>query len=141
MRTSMILLVSLLTGLVVLGCGEEPASTQPTAPTLDSIQQTVFEESCNFDTCHSANGGSGGLVLESDVARDQLVDVEPMNAAAAGAGLLRVKPGSPDESLLLIKLEAGVPSEFGDRMPRFSSGLPADQLAAIRTWIDEGAQE
>ena len=53
--------------------------------------------------------------------------------------LLRVKPGDPDGSYLIRKLEGG--RIVGERMPLGSAPLPPETLAVIREWIARGAPD
>ena len=50
----------------------------------------------------------------------------------------RVKPGDPDESYMVWKVErrSGI---TGDRMPLGLEPLRAEEIAAIRGWIQAGA--
>jgi hypothetical protein len=52
--------------------------------------------------------------------------------------LLRVKPGDPDHSFLMIKL-LGPRLDEGSRMPLIGSPLSSQQLDLIRSWILQGA--
>jgi hypothetical protein len=61
--------------------------------------------------------------------------------------LARVKPGRPQESFLMHKLEgthacgaAACPNGCGGRMPLVGDPLPPEQIAQIRDWILQGAQ-
>ena len=132
-------------GVVTLACGAEAGSEDDVVvePTLNSIQNEVFEVSCNFEGCHatSAEGSAGNLTLESNTAYAQLVGVEASQGEAAAMGLVRVVPGSADESFLVIKLEGEFEDSLGDPMPQFSSSLEQSQIDAIREWIDKGAPE
>jgi hypothetical protein len=51
--------------------------------------------------------------------------------------LLRVRPGDPDNSYLIQKLEGT--AAVGARMPLGGGALPAATIAAIRQWITDGA--
>jgi hypothetical protein len=89
-------------------------------------------------TCHQGPSGLGGVLsLEADKAYDQLVNVPARSSCAPE---LRVAPGDPDASVLFLKI-AG--TTCGNRMPpatpTFFDGHP-DQLEAIRSWIQQGAQ-
>ena len=61
--------------------------------------------------------------------------------------LLRIKPGKPNDSYLVQKIE-NTPGIGGVQMPQFCPGAPAngalclsaDDIAAIRQWITECAQ-
>jgi len=47
--------------------------------------------------------------------------------------------GKPDSSLLVLKISAHPP--FGDPMPyRFKRDFPADTLAILRSWVEQGAK-
>lgn len=50
-----------------------------------------------------------------------------------------VAPGDPDASYVIRKLE-GTAGICGLRMPRLRTPLTGDEIAAIRTWIAEGAR-
>ncbi len=121
--------------LLSCGGGDSPV---PTKPKLSSIQANIFTPSCALSSCHSASTAQGNLVLTEGKSRANLVNVAASNTAAAAAGKLRVVPGDPDNSFLVQKLEGPGAGE-GVLMPQGSSGLPQDQIDAIREWIAKGA--
>ena len=67
--------------------------------------------------------------------------VPAANEAARAAGLLRVAPGDPDHSYLLLKLEGKLGPDEGVQMPLVGGPLPASAIDAIRRWIAAGAPE
>ena len=83
---------------------------------------------------------SGGLVLVEGQSYANLVNVEPQNAAAQQAGMLRVIPFNPDNSFLVVKLENPTLA-MGSRMPLGKLPLSADQIQLIRNWIAAGAPQ
>jgi hypothetical protein len=115
-----------------------PTATENPNATLAEIQSTIFTPTCLDASCHNSQARSGDLVLEDGASYDNLVGVEPFNFAARSAGLLRVDPGRPDNSLLISKLE-GPPVEYGSRMPFDKPPLSAEQIQLIRDWIARGA--
>jgi hypothetical protein len=125
--------------LVLASCGDEESAESGIPPTFSAIQTQVFDVSCNFDACHSTRGRNGGLVLQGEGAYEALVGVTPVDGAASTEGLKRVVAGDPDQSFLLIKLDPTLDARYGALMPLNSDGLPADQVAAIRQWIADGA--
>lgn len=82
----------------------------------------VLSERCA--ACHNAEKTSGGLDVTS---RDSLLK--------GGDGGPSVVPGKSDESWLLDMVSGDEPE-----MPKNSKPLAADQIAALRRWIEEGAQ-
>ncbi len=102
--------------------GEEPQLPEPIKATYVSINKNVFIPKCV--TCHSA-GNSAWQVLLS---RQELLD----------SPLELVLPGNPDESGLVLAIER----TDHKRMPPEKDGysaLKADEIAAIRKWIEDGA--
>jgi hypothetical protein len=98
-----------------------------------SDQATFFEKNVRpvlvercYD-CHSSKTvASGGLQLDS---RDTLLQ--------GGKSGPAVVPGKPDESLLLKRVSS---DDVQVRMPKGSSEpLAANQIAALRAWIEQGA--
>ena len=120
------------------GCPAQPTPTATLPATLDQIQRTIFSPQCAIPTCHDASVKSGNLVLEADSAYAQLVGVAPDIESARLAGLLRVDPGHPDNSFLLVKL-TGPPPGQGSRMPLTGPLLSAAEIQLIRDWITAGA--
>ena len=51
---------------------------------------------------------------------------------------MRVAPGNPDDSYLVIKLE-GSSRMVGQQMPRGRDPLSAEQIGTVRQWIADGA--
>lgn len=69
--------------------------------------------------------------------RDGLVNV---NAVYRG-DMVRVLPGNPDESLLILKVRAQRPeADIGAQMPYSFTELTASQIDVVRQWITEGAR-
>lgn len=122
------------------GCPSAPTPTATRAASFAEIQQAIFAPRCAVAPCHDSQFASGDLVLEDEVAYAELVGVAPFIEAARDAGLLRVDPGNPENSLLLIKL-VGPPLEYGSRMPLLGDPLSAEEIALIEAWIAAGAPE
>lgn len=110
------------------GGGDDSAAIEPT---LASIQQNVFTPVCT--ECHAGASAPEGLRLEDGVSHGMLVNV----ASSQVPELMRVKPGDPDNSYLIQKLEGT--NAVGQRMPLGGPYLSADTMAAIRQWITDGA--
>ena len=89
-------------------------------------------------TCHLTGKEAGSIALHPKAAYQNLVNVK-----ATVSGLDRIKPGSPDESYVVMKLE-GTHLDHGGagaRMPFGIAPLKPEQIDLIRRWIAEGAQE
>ncbi|MEX0675801.1 MAG: PSD1 and planctomycete cytochrome C domain-containing protein [Pirellulales bacterium] len=82
----------------------------------------VFERHCV--RCHSGDEPKGGLDLTTE-----------KRALAGGESGAAIEPGKPDESLLVEYISGETP-----QMPKDAAPLSADQVAAIRRWIAEGAR-
>jgi hypothetical protein len=125
-----------------------PDAGSPPAPTpvpteiggaLADLADQIFVPSCALPSCHSSQTKAGALVLERAVVYDELVNVPPFSTGARQAGLLRVKPGDPDASFLIHKLDGDLGLFEGAPMPLTGLPLPEDQVARIRNWITAGA--
>ncbi|HZI12581.1 MAG TPA: Ig-like domain-containing protein [Myxococcus sp.] len=90
-----------------------------------------------WSVCTGCHGSSGGLNLTAASSHSNLVNVTA-NAAACNT-LNRVKPGAPEDSVLVRKLEG---TACGNRMPRnnptYFNGNPG-LLVRVRSWILAGA--
>lgn len=87
--------------------------------------------------CHLTGQEPGNMKLAPKAAYATLVGVKATETA-----LNRVEPGKPDESYLVRKLEGThvAAGGTGERMPTGGAPLPPEQMAAIRAWIEQGAQ-
>lgn len=119
-------------GLAV-GCGEPPA-------TFDEVRDEVLLTSCALSSCHGA--GTGELTISADdpdAIYDVLVDVPSVHDPS----IPRVKPGDPDGSFLVQKLEGTHANrgEDNEAMPPPSGLLESDPeaVARVRSWIEDGA--
>ncbi|HMB93151.1 MAG TPA: hypothetical protein VKP65_20030 [Rhodothermales bacterium] len=111
-----------------------PPGSEP-EPTLTSIQETIFDTNCALSGCHAGANAQQGMDLSAGQSFDSIVGV----ASRERPGLLRVNPGSPDDSYLVHKIQ-GNSDIVGQRMPLGGSPLSSDQINLIRTWITNGAQ-
>jgi hypothetical protein len=115
---------------------EETVSVVPLAPTLSSIQSTIFNTACASTLCHGTSAGS--LSLAPGDSYGQLVNIRSTRDADHSPQFFRVLPGKPDSSFLLIKVTHPSGTQ-GDLMPTGLPALTAEQITAIRTWITNGA--
>ena len=56
------------------------------------------------------------------------------------SGFKRIVPNNAADSYLYMKI-AGDPRIVGERMPFFATPLTAEQIEAVRLWIEAGAQD
>lgn len=108
---------------------------QGTPPSLSKDVQPIFDANCTG--CHGASRQRAGLNLSEGIAFKALVGRPSIQEET----LLLVKPGDPDASYLVQKLEHR--SARGKGMPRGFFGtrsLREAELQAVRTWIAEGAK-
>jgi hypothetical protein len=122
------------TVLVLAGCGGS------IEPKLSSIQEKVFTLTCATAGCHTTAGDQlSQLDLSAGNSFKSLVNVAARNSGAVDDKLLRVKPGDPDHSLLVIKIAGHTPVGYGTPMPQSGAPVSAEDVSAIRTWITNGA--
>ena len=120
----------------------EPEPTPPLEGKLSSLQANVFTPTCATSSCHSSTSKAGNLELTSGKSFAQLVNVFAENGTAKAEGVKRVAPGKAEESFLVIKVQTITKVDYGVSMPTTSpTGVPADQLAAIKAWINNGAKD
>jgi hypothetical protein len=130
--------------------GDQAAVCPPSVePTFASIRQAVFEASCETaGACHSTEGAvnSGQLDLQTDPYEALLGDgtgVPANNISGSDKGLVRVAPGDPENSFLVIKLRTMVPDDpkYGSGMPFGNPGSVCDKTrTAVSDWIRAGAK-
>jgi hypothetical protein len=133
---------------VLSGCGgggggdntstPPPASTTP-PPTTPPATQTLFQQvqtqvlTPNCNGCHVGAGAPAGLRLDAANSFAQLVNVPSTQVPT----LLRVKPGDPDNSYLVQKIDGR--ATVGGRMPLGRAPLPQASIDLVRSWIAAGA--
>lgn len=104
----------------------------PLAPTFASIQQNVFTPICT--TCHAGASAPVGLRLDEASSYAAIVNA----ASAEVPALRRIRPGDPDASYLIQKIEGR--AAVGGRMPLGQPALPQATIDVIRQWVSNGAQ-
>jgi methionine-rich copper-binding protein CopC len=99
---------------------------------LQSIEDNVFTPICS--KCHIGASAPEGLQLDAAHAYNLLVGVP----SAEEPSLLRVNPGNPDMSYMVLKIEGAAGIE-GGQMPLGETPLPQATIDAIRQWVANGA--
>jgi len=89
-------------------------------------------------TCHLTGNEAGNMALYPDAAYANLVGVK-----SPTTGLVRVDPGKPESSYLIMKLDGTQLNKggAGARMPFGADPLPAETIALIASWIKAGAAD
>ena len=95
--------------------------TPPSAPTLSSLQTTIFTPRCSG--CHGGSSPEAQMNLSAGQSYSNLVNVP----ATTRSGI-RVVPGNPGNSVLIIKLNDG------------HRNLSSAEIQQISSWISAGAQ-
>jgi hypothetical protein len=132
-------------GVLLSGCGggggdyNAPPPQQQTPPppatgqnTFQQVQTQVLTPNCNG--CHIGANAPAGLRLDAANSYAQLFNV----ASTQVPTLLRVKPGDPDNSWLVQKIDGR--ATVGGRMPLGRAALPQASIDLVRAWIAGGAQ-
>jgi len=115
----------------------KPASKPAPAVAVSFSRDIVPVLRTQCATCHMTGMEPGNMALHPGAAWANLVNVK-----SPVSGLVRVVPGKPDQSYLLMKLE-GTHLDHGGKGVRMPFGVPplpqtvVDQIAA---WIRQGAK-
>jgi hypothetical protein len=108
-------------------------NVRPIFGSEDSVS-SFYGGKCIF--CHYT-GSPNPLDLSNPFGDNGLVNVE----ASYRGGTVRVLPGSPDESLMILKVRAvQSSSDIGAQMPYSYRPLSANEVDTVRQWIVEGAK-
>lgn len=138
-RRSILVVPALL--LAMAACGESnPMGDDPgddreilTNPSFATdINEMIQRRGCSSGACHGNN--AGGMTLTASAAANF---AEIVGVQAQSEDFLRVNPGNPDDSYIVIKVEGR--QSVGQRMPRGQSPLDAIDLTNLRNWISNGA--
>ncbi len=110
--------------LVVFGiaCGTLSGAMAAETPGFDAQIAPILQKNCL--ACHSSSGRMGGLVMEN---YDSLIK--------GGTHGTPIVPGNADGSRIIQMLEG----KIAPRMPFGADPLPAADIAAIKAWINAGA--
>jgi mono/diheme cytochrome c family protein len=117
-----------------LASGHAASKATPSRPTFSAAVQPILTDNCV--ACHQARSAQLGLVLEEGESFAHLVGRKSRQAPLA-----LVKPGKPDESYLIRKLEGSHLKGGGSgvRMP-LGTPLDAQSINTIRQWVAGGAK-
>ena len=107
----------------------------PLSDDFESLQENIFTPICSV--CHVGASAPMGLRLDAANSYNLLVDVPSTEVPS----ILRVKPGDPDNSYIIQKLEghAAVGAQMPFGCPTSQPCLPASTIAFVRQWIMNGA--
>lgn len=109
------------------------SSTAPDPNSFTRIQEDIFTPDCTNSGCHSGASPAAGLFLTASRSYGNLVGI----LSTEEPSLLRVQPGQPDNSYLVLRLE-GSAAISTQRHPQDNPPSTSD-MNRIRTWISEGA--
>ncbi|GEM_PF-482626 len=126
---------SLKGGAIQAGQGDRATFRYVPPASFSRDVQPIFNANCAFSGCHAGQDAPYGLRLEAGLSYKGMVDV----SSGTRPSVSRVKPGDPDNSLLVQKLE-GAPG-VGSRMPLGGGALPDADIQTIRAWIAAGAKD
>jgi mono/diheme cytochrome c family protein len=116
------------------GSAQAPAAAAPVSFEKDIAP--LLESNCAV--CHLTGDEVGGMALVAD----RIVPTAVGVASTEAPGLMRIKPGDPDASYLVAKLEGTQTTHGGTgaQMPFGNAPLSAHDITLIRTWIAQGAK-
>jgi hypothetical protein len=135
-------------GTSATGTGGAGAAGMDAAPGTFSylFKNVIVAVGCNGGTlCHATAAATTLSLNNRDTAYMSLVNVAAMGKNLVkgkgpdckDSGLIRVVPGNPDQSLMMLKVQGKQPC--GDPMPP-TSPLAADKVQLIHDWIAAGAK-
>ncbi len=138
------IVVAVITAAGLLTCGPAcdglSGPTVPDAPRPVSFSQDVqpiLTTACAG--CHSPGGLADLFGIEMFLREGEAYDAIVNKTSVFRSDLTLVVPGDSAASLFYLKVASDTPP-IGDRMPRSAPVLTDEELATIRDWIDEGAE-
>jgi hypothetical protein len=107
----------------------------PLSDDFESLQENIFTPICSV--CHAGGSAPQGLRLDAANSYNLLVGVPSTEVPS----ILRVKPGDPDNSYIIQKLEghAAVGAQMPFGCPTSQPCLSTSTIAFVREWITNGA--
>ena len=113
------------------------SSSSGASADFQAIQDNVFTPICA--QCHAGAGAPEGMQLSAGVSYGMIVNVPSQEQPS----LLRIKPGDPDNSYLVQKIEgrAAVGAQMPDGCPATQPCLDQATIDRIRAWVSEGAPQ
>jgi hypothetical protein len=131
-----LLLIAFMAGAFIGGVtGQESDSTEFATTIGDMVLleqvREIFSRSCATGGCHSGTYPKMKLSLEADDIPESVVDMPSIQYPE----LMRVDPGEPEDSYLLIKIAGGEEME-GKLMPINLPPLKDEEIDAITMWIN-----
>jgi hypothetical protein len=132
-------------------CQLLPPTCPTLAPTFTSINNDLFQVGCGSKSnkCHGTAAvvaGVNGLDMQKDPYTALLgtrgTGAPVDDVSGRPQGLLRVRPGDPLHSMLVLKLKLkGDSDQYGSSMPFDNPGAICDAtIAIIGQWIQQGAK-
>ena len=118
-------------------CSSVADTTQPATVSYANDIAPLFapnKYNCADMGCHASN--LPGLTDYRMSSYSELFDIA---SEARQEGMCEIKPGDPDHSYIIWKLE-GHPGIQGARMPKDRTPMTSDDLQLLRQWILEGAR-
>lgn len=122
--------------IIAIACAAPLIANAADAVSFERDVVPVLRDNCA--SCHLTGQEPGGMKLHPGGAYASLVSV-----ASVESRLARVKPGKPEESYLMHKLDGthlDVEGQ-GERMPFGFPPLPDEIRARVRAWIAAGARK
>lgn len=123
--------------LIVTGLLLGAAQAQAKGPSFATDIVPILKTRCAI--CHLTGNEAGNMALHPNGAYASLVSVKSIEVPT----MMRVKPGDPDNSYLIAKIEGKHIDKGGKgaRMPFGAAPLPQDQIDLFRAWVKAGAKK
>ncbi len=121
-------------------CSSVADTTQPATVSYANDIVPLFAELSNGGYGCADAGCHGGAFLSSNYSVASRDDVLIPGDEAVNRRLCVVKPGAPEDSYLVMKLEGRLGID-GVQMPNGQNPMTAEDLQKVKTWILEGARD
>lgn len=119
---------------LMLAAAPPPASAQgqqlPDLAVIEAQVERIFQRSCARSGCHAGPVPQQGL----DLSPDHFVATTVGVRSEEKPELMRVHPGQPDSSYLMMKIRGDSEIE-GFQMPLIGDKLTDDEIATVAEWI------
>jgi mono/diheme cytochrome c family protein len=130
--------ISLLYVVVILFCNTDPAvsrkindsNQQQSVSELQQQAAQIFQQNCTDAGCHSGAYPQMMMTLTEEEFYNNIVNQPSLEKPS----LLRVNPGKPDSSYLVMKI-LGIGDIEGTRMPFARNPLSEKQIMTIVEWV------